>query len=49
VGYKFCADKTSSRRNQNQIGRFGLVCSQIGVAAYQLSHPKLLDAPDFDQ
>ena len=38
VGYMFRADKTPSRRNLNQIGRMGLVCSRFRVATYQLSH-----------
>jgi len=41
VGYKFVADKTSMGRNQNQVGRYGLVCSRINVASFQLSHSKL--------
>ena len=41
VGYKFCADKTPTGRNQNQVGRYGLVCSRFTVAAYQLSHSRL--------
>lgn len=41
VGYKFCADKTPTGRNQNQVGRFGLVCSRFTLAAYQLSHSNL--------
>ena len=45
VGYKFCADKTSIGRNQNQVGRYGLVCSRFSVAAYQLSHPNLQVCP----
>jgi len=41
VGYKFVADKTATGRNQNQVGRFGLVCSRFNLATYQLSHSKL--------
>jgi len=41
VGYKFCADKTPTGRNQNQVGRYGLVCSRFTVAAYELSHSRL--------
>ena len=42
VGYKFCADRTPSRRNRNQVGRFGLVCSTFYVAPYQMSHAQAL-------
>jgi len=41
VGYKFCADRTPMGRNQNQVGRYGLICSRFRVAPYQLSHPNL--------
>ena len=42
VGYKFVADKTPARRNQNQVGRFGLVRSRFSIADYQLSHTVFL-------
>jgi len=32
VGYKFCADRTPSKRNLHQIGRYGLVCSTFRAA-----------------
>ena len=38
VGYQFCGDKTPTKRNLNQVGRAGLVCSTFRVAPYQLSH-----------
>lgn len=38
VGYMFRHDKTPNRRNLNQVGRMGLVCSTFRVAPYQLSH-----------
>ena len=41
VGYMFRADKTPNRRNLNQVGRMGLVCSTFAVAPYQLSHAKV--------
>lgn len=36
VGYAFRDDKTGQGRNLNQVGRFGLVCSALRVAPYQL-------------
>lgn len=41
VGYKFCGDKTASKRNRNQVGRYGLVCSTFKIAPYQLAHPRV--------
>lgn len=38
VGYRFCRDKTPTGRNQNQIGRFGLVASCFIKAPFQLEH-----------
>lgn len=38
VGYKFCKDKTTNGRNQNQVGRYGLVCSCFRKAPYQLGY-----------
>ena len=40
VGYKFCADRTPSKRNLNQVGRYGLVCSTFMIAPYQLTQHK---------
>ena len=37
VGYSFEGDRTSNRRNLNQVGRKGLVCSRFYVAPYQIS------------
>ena len=47
VGYMFRADKTPNRRNLNQVGRMGLVCSAFHVAPYQLSlsQPKVYAPP----
>jgi len=36
VGYAFAGDRTPSRRNLNQVGRKGLVCSRFRVAPYQV-------------
>eukprot|EP00325_Prymnesiales_sp_UTEX-LB-985_P026274 CAMPEP_0174733160 /NCGR_PEP_ID=MMETSP1094-20130205/60780_1 /TAXON_ID=156173 /ORGANISM="Chrysochromulina brevifilum, Strain UTEX LB 985" /LENGTH=383 /DNA_ID=CAMNT_0015935783 /DNA_START=121 /DNA_END=1272 /DNA_ORIENTATION=+ len=38
VGYKFCADRTPTKRNLNQVGRFGLVCSTFRAASLSESH-----------
>lgn len=32
VGYAFLKDKSEEQRNINQVGRFGLVCSQVSLA-----------------
>ena len=39
VGYKFCGDKTTTKRNLNQVGRYGLVSSCFSRAPYQLTRP----------
>ena len=38
VGYMFRQDKTPNRRNLNQVGRMGLVCSAFKVAPFQTPH-----------
>merc|ERR1719389_1620759 len=33
VGYAFIRDKSEEKRNVNQVGRFGLVCSRVRLEA----------------
>merc|ERR1719265_3045239 len=33
VGYAFVRDKSEEKRNVNQVGRFGLVCSRVRLEA----------------
>ena len=45
VGYKFCGDKTTTKRNLNQVGRYGLVSSCFSRAPYQLTRPHAARGP----
>lgn len=53
VGYAFLKDKSEEKRNVNQVGRFGLVCSRVrlelGTEVYvnagRYKHPEVSSNP----